>query len=98
MQQTVWQFEQEPSDEIVDETSINLRAYFDHMPDEKMRQYSSNWTDERVMAWDDNFRDDGCLFLICSERHVEVDEYRRVLEACIRYRDRVRADILGEPK
>jgi hypothetical protein len=98
MQQTVWQFEQEPSDEIVDETSINLRAYFDHMPDEKMRQYSPDWTDEQVMAWDDNFRDDGCLFLICSERDVEVDEYRRVLEACIRYRDRVRADILGEPK
>src|SRR5438270_9359633 len=41
MQQPVWNFEQEPwTDERPDETSINLRAYFDRMPDEKMRQYS----------------------------------------------------------
>jgi hypothetical protein len=31
----VWNFEQEPSGEPLDETGINLRAYFDHMPDEK---------------------------------------------------------------
>ena len=74
MQQPVWNFEQEPSDELVDETSINLRAYFDHMPDEKMQQYSPDWTDEQVMIWDDNFRDDGFLLLICSERDVEVEE------------------------
>ena len=96
MQQPVWNFEQEPSDELVDETSINLRAYFDHMPDDKMQQYSPDWTDEQVMIWDDNFRDDGLLLLICSERDVEVEEYRRVLEACIRYRQRVRRERPGE--
>jgi hypothetical protein len=38
------------------------------------------------MAWDDNFRDDGTLFLICSERDVDVEEYRRVLVEHIRFR------------
>ena len=90
MQQPIWNFEQEPSDEPMDETSVNLRAYFDRMPDEKMREYSHAWTDEQVKDWDENFRDDGCLFLLCSERDVDVEEYRSVLEECIRYRDRVR--------
>jgi hypothetical protein len=56
-----WNFEQEPH-EATDETGVNLRAYFDRMPDEKMRQYSQSWTDEQVIDWDDNFRDDGALF------------------------------------
>ena len=43
-----------------------------------------------VVEWDGNFKDDGALMLICSERDVEVAEYRRVLEECIRYRDRIR--------
>lgn len=90
MQQPVWNFEQEPADEPMDETGVNLRAYFDRMPDAKMRAYSPDWSDAEVMAWDDNFRDDGLLFLLCSERDVDVEEYRRVLEAAIRYRDRVR--------
>lgn len=90
MNQPVWNFEQEPSAGPLDETSINLRAYFDRMPDEKMREYSTAWPDEQVVAWDGNFRDDGCLMLFCCERDVEVAEYRRVLEACIAYRDRVR--------
>jgi hypothetical protein len=38
-----WNFEQEPH-EPTDETGVNLRAYFDGMPDEKMRQYSQSWT------------------------------------------------------
>jgi hypothetical protein len=84
-----WNFEQEPH-EATDETGVNLRAYFDLMPDEKMRQYSPSWNDERVIEWDGNFRDDGALFLICSERDVEIGEYRKVLEECIQYRDRVR--------
>lgn len=90
MIQPVWNFEQEPWDEPPDETSINLRAYFDRMPDEKMQQYWPDWSDERVMEWDGNFRDDGTLFLICCERDVEVEEYRLVLEQCIRYRNRAR--------
>ncbi len=88
--QPIWNFEQEPFDEPFDETSINLRAYFDRMPDEKMQQYSPDWTDAEVIAWDGNFRDDGVLFLPCSEREVDVTEYRRVLQECIRYRNRVR--------
>jgi hypothetical protein len=95
MEQPVWNFEQEPSDEPMDETSVNLRAYFDRMPDEKLRQYSPSWTDEQVTQWDENFRSDGNLMILCSERDVDVREYRAVLEECIRYRDRVRPQLMG---
>ena len=84
-------FGQEPH-EPTDETGVNLRAYFDLMPDEKMRQYSSSWSDEQVIDWDGNFKDDGALFLICSERDVEIAEYRKGLDECIQYRDRVRVN------
>lgn len=80
----------------MDETSVNLRAYFDRMPDEKMRLYSPSWSDEQVIEWDENFRNDGNLLLLCSERDVEVDEYRKVLEQCIRYRDRVRPSLVQQ--
>lgn len=90
MNQPIWNFEQEPTTEPLDETSVNLRAYFDRMPDEKMREYDSAWSDEQVIEWDDNFRDDGCLMMFCCERDVEIDEYREVIEEAIRYRDRVR--------
>lgn len=93
--QPVWNFEQEPYEGETDESSINLRAYLDRMDDEKIRQYSPNWTDQQVMDWDGNFRDDGALMLICSERDVDVEEYRRELEMCIRYRDRVRSQQSG---
>jgi hypothetical protein len=86
MEQPIWNFEQEPSDTPLDETDINLRAYFDRMPDEKMRQYSPDWTDEQVMEWEENFRDDGNLMLLCCERDVDVKEYREVIEQCIQYR------------
>src|ERR1022692_587287 len=80
MEQPIWNFEQEPwVDENPDETSINLRAYFDRMPDDKMQQYSPDWSDERVMEWDGNFRDDGSLMIACCERDVDVPEYRRGL-------------------
>ncbi|HVG20546.1 MAG TPA: hypothetical protein VNI02_15960 [Blastocatellia bacterium] len=91
MEQPIWNFEQDPPDEPLDETGVNLRAYFDRMADEKMRQYSASWTDDRVVEWDGNFRDDGNLFLLCCERDVDVKEYRRVLEQCIEYRDRARS-------
>jgi hypothetical protein len=96
MEQPIWNFEQDPSGEPLDETGINLRAYFDRMADEKMRQYSASWTDDRVMEWDENFRDDGNLFLLCCERDVDVREYRRVLEQSIEYRDRVRSWVENE--
>jgi hypothetical protein len=91
MTQPIWNFEQEPYGEPTDETSFNLRAYFDRMDDEKMRQYSADWDDDTVIQWDGNFRDDGNLMLACCERDVDVKEYRRVIGQCIRYRDRVRA-------
>jgi len=93
MEQPIWNFEQEPSDRPMDETSVNLRAYFDRMPDEKMRQYSPSLTDQQLMEWDGNFKDDGDFMTFCSERDVDVAEYRKVLEQSIRYRDRVRPQL-----
>ena len=88
MEQPLWNFEQDYEGETGDETSVNLRAYFDRMPHEKMQQYSSAWTDDQVIEWDDNFRDDGNLMLLCCEREVDVAEYRAVLHECIKYRAR----------
>jgi hypothetical protein len=93
MNHPVWNFEQDANDEQMDETSYNLRAYFDRMPDGQLRQYSRAWSDEQLMTWDGNFKNDGDLLLPCSERDVDVAEYRRVLEQCIRYRDRVRSQL-----
>ncbi len=95
MEQPIWNFEQEPADEPMDETDVNLRAYFDRMDDEKMRQYDPSWTDEQLKEWDGNFRDDGFLMMFCCERDVDVEEYRQVLEKCVRYRSRVREKLLG---
>ena len=92
----IWNFEQEPFvDERPDETSINLRAYLDRMPDDKMLQYQPGWSDERVMEWCGDFKDDGTLFMACSEREVDVHEFRHVLEQAIAYRDRVRPLLAG---
>ena len=41
---------------------------------------------EQLVEWDGDFRDDGTLFLVCSERDVEIEEYRQVLEQHIGYR------------
>ncbi|MBB6091753.1 hypothetical protein HNQ60_000599 [Povalibacter uvarum] len=89
--QPAWNFEQDPTSEAMDETSFNLRAYFDRMDDTKLRQYSSRWADTELMEWDGNFKSDGSLLLPCSEREVDVDEYRRVIAQCVAYRDRVRS-------
>ncbi len=96
MQQPIWNFEQHPTNEPMDETGVNLRAYFDRIDDEKMRQYSPDWTDEQVVEWDGNFRDDGNLMLLCCERDVEIAEYRQVLEDCIEYRNLVRDNLLSK--
>ncbi|MEW6128462.1 MAG: hypothetical protein AB1757_15590 [Acidobacteriota bacterium] len=93
MEQPIWNFEQQPATEPLDETSINLRAYFDRMPDEKLRQYSQNWTNEQVIEWDGNFTDEGNLLILCCERDVEIAEYRQVIAQCIEYRDREREAI-----
>jgi hypothetical protein len=91
MQQPAWNFEQDPTDESMDETSYNLRAYFDRMADDQLSEYSRAWSDRQLMQWDGNFKSDGALLLPCSERDVDVAEYRRVVEQCISYRDRVRS-------
>jgi hypothetical protein len=71
----------------MDETDVNLRSYFSRMSDEKLAEYVPTWTDDQVIAWDEeNFRDDGTLFLVCSERDVDIEEYRRVLVEHIRFR------------
>jgi hypothetical protein len=79
-------YERMPEGMAMDETDINLRAHFSRMSEEKLSQYNSLMTDDELMEWDGEFRDDGTLFLICSERDVNVEEYRRVLEEHIRFR------------
>jgi hypothetical protein len=75
-----------------DETSVNLRAYFDRVGAEKLLEYDPAWSDEELVRWDDNFKDDGTLFLPCSERDVEAGEFRRVLEEAVAY---LRRESLG---
>jgi hypothetical protein len=91
MEPRIWNFERAMAHEATDETGINLRAYFDLMPDQKMQRYDPSWTDDEVIKWDDNFTEEGNLLLLCSERDVDVAEYRRVLHQAIEYRNRVRA-------
>lgn len=63
-----------------DETDISLRAHFSRMSDERLREYDAAWSDQQVMEWDGNFRSDGALMLVCCERDIEIDEYRKVLD------------------
>ena len=70
-----------PSDGMPpDETDISLRAYLSRFSREQLSEYDPSWSDETVMRWDGNFRSDGALMLVCCERDVEIEEYRRVLE------------------
>ena len=69
-----------------DETDINLRAYLSRISVERLREYDPDWSDDRVTEWDGNFRSDGSLMLVCCERDVEIEEYRRVLAEHIRRR------------
>lgn len=96
MEQPIWNFEQEPTTEALDETGVNLRAYFDRMDDAKLQQYRADWTDEQMVEWDGNFKDDGTLFILCCERDVEPDEYRRVLEQALAYRNRIRPQLSSQ--
>ncbi len=79
-------YERMPEGMLMDETDINLRAYFSRMTDDQLRQYQFSWTDDEVMQWDGNFTVEENLFLTCSERDVDIEEYRRVLEEHKRFR------------
>lgn len=79
-------YEHLPPGEDFDETDVNLRSYFCNLPDEKLAEYDPNWSDEQVIEWDGNFKDDRTLFLVCSERDVDVREYREVLEEHLKHR------------
>lgn len=91
-QQTV-DFEHLPAGQPMDETDVSLRAHFARMSKEKLAEYDPNWTDEQLMAWEENFRSDGNLMLVCCERDVDVEEYRRVLEEHIAFRRQYGAKI-----
>ena len=76
----------EPSVEVrMDETDVNLCAYLEGLGAEHLAKYRPEWTDKEVVDWDGNFRSDGALMLVCCERDVEIDEFRRVLEKHIRF-------------
>lgn len=75
-----------PGDGPLDETDVNLRAYLARLSNEHLQEYDPSWTDDRVVAWDGNFRNDGVLMLTCSERDVDVSEFREVLERHMAYR------------
>ncbi len=68
-----------PGDVALDETDVGLRAYLARLSDEHLARYDPSWTDEQVMEWDGQFRDDGNLMLVCCERDIDVQEFRRVL-------------------
>ncbi len=73
-------FETSPGGEPLDETDVSLRAYLAKRSAEHLEQYSRKWSDEKVIEWDGNFRNDGNLMLVCCERDVDIEEFRRVLE------------------
>ncbi len=79
-------FEQWPANAPKDETDLSLRAYVARIPEERLAEYDPSWPDERVLEWDGNFRSDGALMLVCCERDVDVQEFRRVLEEYFAYR------------
>ena len=79
-------YEHLPAGLPMDETDVSLRAYLSRLTDEHLVRYDPAWTDEQVMAWDDNFKSDGTLMLVCCERDVGVPEFRRVLEEHLRFR------------
>ncbi len=84
-------FENYPPDEPKDETDINLRCYITRMDDAKVDEYDPGWTNEQVMEWAGDFKSDGTLMLTCSEREVDVVEFREVLEQFIEFRKRLAA-------
>lgn len=67
-----------------DETDTNLRSYVESIPLAKLTTYRPDWTDEEVMKWEENFRYDGHLMLVCCTREVGVEQYRAEVEDRLR--------------
>ena len=94
MSEPLWNFEGSKPFAEMSETGVNLCAYFDAMPDDKLKTWRSAFSDEELMRWDGNFTSDGNLLLPCSEsEEVDPEMYRQYAEACIRYRDGARASL-----
>ena len=85
-QPTEVNYEKMPATLNMDETDINVRAYFSRMSDDRLKEYQPEWTDEQLKAWDGNFRSDGALMLVCCERDIEADDYRQIIEEHIKLR------------
>lgn len=97
MTEPKWNFEGEPPFEPRTEAGINLCAYFDAMPDEKLKTYDPSMSDDDLMRWDGNFKSDGDMLLPCTEsEEVDVAMYRRYIAENIRYRNRVRDTLLAK--
>lgn len=97
MREPSWNFEDEPPFEPRTEAGINLCAYFDGMPDAKLKTFDPDMSDEDLMRWDGNFKSDGDMLLPCTEsEEVDVEMYRRYIGQCIRYRERVRAGLMAQ--
>ena len=79
-------FEDAPYAAPPDETDVNLRAYFDSISESKLGRVDPNWGDEKLRAWDGNFRIDGSLMMVCCDRDVGIDEYRKVLNEFLAFR------------
>lgn len=80
-------FEDAPYADPPDETDVNLRAYFDAMDETKLRNVDLEWSDERLRRWDGNFRNDGALMMVCCDRDVSIEEYRRVLGEFLQFKN-----------
>jgi hypothetical protein len=80
------EFEKAPICGPGDETDYALRSYVAGLPAERLTAYNPSWTDDQVIEWDDNFRSDGALMLVCCERDVDVSEFRRTVETFLRFR------------
>lgn len=80
-------FEDAPYAAAPDETDVNLRAYFDSLSDAKILAVDPDWSDDELRRWDGNFRSDGALMMVCCDRDVEIDEYRRVLKEFLAFRE-----------
>ena len=79
-------FEDAPYANPPDDTDVNLRAYFDAISESKLGELNLDWDDVQLREWDGNFRNDGSLMMVCCDRDVGIDEYRRVLQEFLAFR------------